>query len=52
MGIKLLKGICFGAAIISAIAGFAGNWARDKQTSAEIAEEVAKAVANATKGES
>ena len=47
---KIIKAFGFGASIVSVVATLVGNWAAEKQQKATIIEEVAKAVAEATKG--
>ena len=47
---KIIKALGFGASIVSVVATLVGNWAAEKQQKATIIEEVAKAVAEATKG--
>lgn len=52
MNMKVIKVIGIAAAVLGAGLSLVGNWASQKQQDAKIAEEVAKAVAEATKVES
>ena len=51
MNNKWIKVIGIGASVVGAVATLIGNWAGEKQQDAKIAEKVAEAIANSTKGE-
>lgn len=49
---KAIKIIGIAASVVGVLATLAGNWAGEKQQDAKIADKVAKALADQTKGES
>lgn len=49
---KAIKIIGIAATALGVLATLAGNWAGEKQQDAKIADKVAKALADQTKGES